>query len=95
MRAETAPRSAVRTAALTTKRKRVPSCRLPLPAPLLRRNLPPRTRLWSLAWPLSGMEVITFAKELIITGFVGHIGPLELSALVLSQTLYNVTGNAP
>ncbi|GIL78274.1 hypothetical protein Vretimale_7649 [Volvox reticuliferus] len=53
------------------------------------------TRLWSLAWPLSGMEVMTFAKELIITAFVGHLGPVELSSLVLSQTLYNVSGNAP
>jgi MATE family multidrug resistance protein len=41
------------------------------------------------------MEVLTFAKELIITGFVGRLGSLELSALVLAQTLYNVTGNAP
>jgi MATE family multidrug resistance protein len=41
------------------------------------------------------MEVLTFTKELVITGFVGHLGALELSALVLAQTLYNVTGNAP
>jgi MATE family multidrug resistance protein len=41
------------------------------------------------------MEVLTFTKELIITSFVGHLGPLELSALVLAQTLYNVTGQAP
>ncbi|PNH05195.1 MATE efflux family protein 5 [Tetrabaena socialis] len=54
-----------------------------------------RRRLWALAWPLSGMEVMTFAKELIITAFVGHLGPIELSSLVLSQTLYNVSGNAP
>ena len=52
-------------------------------------------RLWDLSWPLSGMEVLTFTKELIITAFVGHLGPVELSSLVLSQTLYNVTGNAP
>ncbi len=52
-------------------------------------------RLWSLAWPLSWMEVLTFTKELIITAYVGRLGALELSALVLSQTLYNVTGNAP
>jgi MATE family multidrug resistance protein len=52
-------------------------------------------RLWILAWPLSWMEVLTFTKELIITSFVGHLGALELSALVLAQTLYNVTGNAP
>jgi len=52
-------------------------------------------RLWALAWPLSWMEVLTFTKELVITGFVGHLGALELSALVLAQTLYNVTGNAP
>ena len=38
---------------------------------------------------------MTFAKELIITAFVGHLGPVELSSLVLSQTLYNVSGNAP
>ncbi len=25
----------------------------------------------------------------------GHLGPLELSALVLAQTIYNVSGNAP
>jgi MATE family multidrug resistance protein len=31
------------------------------------------------------MEVLTFAKELIITAFVGHIGPFELSSLVLAQ----------
>ncbi|PNW77624.1 hypothetical protein CHLRE_10g444900v5 [Chlamydomonas reinhardtii] len=53
------------------------------------------SRLWALAWPLSGMEVMTFGKELIITAFVGHLGPVELSSLVLSQTLYNVSGNAP
>lgn len=41
------------------------------------------------------MEVMTFMKELIITAFVGHLGPLELSSLVLAQTLYNVSGNAP
>lgn len=52
-------------------------------------------RLWALAWPLAWMEVLTFAKELIITAFVGRLGALELSALVLAQTLYNVTGNAP
>ncbi len=53
------------------------------------------SRLWDLSWPLSGMEVLTFAKELIITSFVGHLGAFELSSLVLAQTLYNVTGNAP
>eukprot|EP00195_Chlamydomonas_chlamydogama_P009762 CAMPEP_0202901800 /NCGR_PEP_ID=MMETSP1392-20130828/14735_1 /ASSEMBLY_ACC=CAM_ASM_000868 /TAXON_ID=225041 /ORGANISM="Chlamydomonas chlamydogama, Strain SAG 11-48b" /LENGTH=532 /DNA_ID=CAMNT_0049588419 /DNA_START=201 /DNA_END=1799 /DNA_ORIENTATION=- len=53
------------------------------------------SRLWDISWPLSGMEVMTFAKELIITAFVGHLGPMELSSLVLSQTLYNVSGNAP
>ncbi|KAG1658935.1 hypothetical protein FOA52_007127 [Chlamydomonas sp. UWO 241] len=53
------------------------------------------SRLWDLAWPLSGMEVLTFAKEIIITAFVGHLGPFELSSLVLAQTLYNVSGNAP
>lgn len=47
-------------------------------------------RLWDISWPLSGMEVLTFAKELIITAFVGHLGAFELSSLVLSQTLYNV-----
>lgn len=52
-------------------------------------------KLWNLSWPLSGMEVLTFTKELIVTGFVGHLGPLELSSLVLAQTLYNVAGNAP
>ncbi|KAJ9534743.1 hypothetical protein QJQ45_013128 [Haematococcus lacustris] len=52
-------------------------------------------RLWELAWPLSGMEVLTFAKELIITAFVGHLGSFQLSSLVLAQTLYNVSGNAP
>jgi MATE family multidrug resistance protein len=52
-------------------------------------------RLWLLAWPLSWMEVLTFAKELIITSYVGHLGAAELSALVLAQTVYNVTGNAP
>jgi len=41
------------------------------------------------------MEVLTFAKELIITAFVGHLGSFELSSLVLAQTLYNVSGNAP
>jgi MATE family multidrug resistance protein len=53
------------------------------------------TRLWQLAWPLSWMEVLAFAKELIITAYVGHLGAAELSALVLAQTVYNVTGNAP
>ncbi|WIA44443.1 hypothetical protein OEZ86_007198 [Tetradesmus obliquus] len=52
-------------------------------------------RLWLLAWPLSWMEVLTFTKELIITSYVGHLGAAELSALVLAQTVYNVTGNAP
>jgi MATE family multidrug resistance protein len=39
------------------------------------------------------MEVLTFAKELIITAFVGRMGPFELSSLVLSQTFYNVSRN--
>eukprot|EP00879_Flechtneria_rotunda_P031537 GHRR01034459.1.p1 GENE.GHRR01034459.1~~GHRR01034459.1.p1 ORF type:complete len:646 (+),score=178.69 GHRR01034459.1:333-2270(+) len=52
-------------------------------------------RLWLLAWPLSWMEVLTFMKELVITSYVGHLGAAELSALVLAQTVYNVTGNAP
>ena len=60
-----------------------------------RRAPPTSLRLWTLAWPLAWMEVLTFAKELIITAFVGRLGALELSALVLAQTLYNVTGNAP
>ena len=42
-------------------------------------------RIWELAWPLSWMEIMTFMKELIITAFVGHLGPLELSSLVLAQ----------
>ncbi len=42
-------------------------------------------RLWDISWPLSGMEVLTFAKELIITAYVGHLGPMELSSLVLAQ----------
>jgi hypothetical protein len=67
-----------------------------LPPPPPPRPARPRAhRLWALAWPLAWMEVLTFAKELIITGFVGRLGALELSALVLAQTLYNVTGNAP
>jgi hypothetical protein len=52
-------------------------------------------RLWRMAWPLCWMEVLAFAKELIITSYVGHLGAAELSALVLAQTVYNVTGNAP
>eukprot|EP00798_Chlamydomonas_sp_ICE-L_P030729 gene30729-35765_t len=51
--------------------------------------------LWDLAWPLSGMEILTFTKELIITAYVGHLGPMHLSSLVLALTVYNVTGNAP
>jgi MATE family multidrug resistance protein len=40
--------------------------------------------------------VLTFAKELIVTACVGRwLGPAALAALVLGQTLYNVTGNAP
>lgn len=57
--------------------------------------LPPSCRLWRMAWPLCWMEVLAFAKELIITSYVGHLGAAELSALVLAQTVYNVTGNAP
>lgn len=53
--------------------------------------LPGLRRLWEISWPLSGMEVLTFAKELIITAFVGHLGPFELSSLVLSLTFYNVS----
>ena len=45
-----------------------------------------------MAWPLCWMEVLAFAKELIITSYVGHLGAAELSALVLAQTVYNVTG---
>jgi hypothetical protein len=53
-------------------------------------------RLWVLAWPLCWTEVLTFAKELIVTASVGRwLGPGPLAALVLGQTLYNVTGNAP
>lgn len=33
----------------------------------------------------------TLLQELIITAFVGHMGAFELSALVLSQTIYNVS----
>ena len=55
--------------------------------------MPNPHRLWELSWPLSGMEVLTFAKELIITAFVGRMGPFELSSLVLSQTFYNVSRN--
>jgi hypothetical protein len=36
------------------------------------------------------MEVMTFAKEIIITAFVGHLGPLELSSLVLAQVIPRV-----
>eukprot|EP00798_Chlamydomonas_sp_ICE-L_P010241 gene10241-8158_t len=52
-------------------------------------------KIFALSWPLSGMEVLTFTKELIITAYVGHLGPMELSSLVLALTIYNVTGNAP
>jgi len=53
-------------------------------------------RLWVLAWPLCWTEVLSFAKELIVTACVGRwLGPGPLAALVLGQTLYNVTGNAP
>jgi hypothetical protein len=54
-----------------------------------------RRRLALLAGPLCGQEILTFTKELIITSYVGHLGRLELSALVLAQSLYNVTGQAP
>ena len=56
---------------------------------------PPSCRLWELSWPLSWMEVMTFAKELIITAFVGHLGPLELSSLVLAQVRGGQGGDRP
>ena len=51
-------------------------------------------RIWELAWPLSWMEIMTFMKELIITAFVGHLGPLELSSLVLAQVRRGRRGEA-
>lgn len=49
----------------------------------------------TLAWPLAGADLLAFSKELVITSYVGHMGPDELSALVLGQAVYNVTGAAP
>lgn len=48
-----------------------------------------------LAWPLAVAEVLGFTKELIITSYVGHMGPDKLSALVLGQAVYNISGAAP
>lgn len=80
-------------AALTVKRRH--QQQRPQPLHTYQMFPVPACRLWRLAWPLAWMEVLTFGKELIITAFVGRLGALELSALVLAQTLYNVTGNAP
>ncbi len=52
-------------------------------------------RLFTLAWPLAGADLLAFSKELIITSYVGHMGPDMLSALVLGQAVYNMIGNAP
>jgi MATE family multidrug resistance protein len=49
----------------------------------------------ALAFPLAGADLLTFAKELIITSWVGHMGPDQLSAFVLGQAMYNITGAAP
>lgn len=52
-------------------------------------------RVLALAFPLADADLLTFAKELIITSYVGHMGPDQLSAFVLAQAMYNITGAAP
>jgi MATE family multidrug resistance protein len=44
--------------------------------------------------PLLG-RCVCMGGGVIITSYVGHLGAAELSALVLAQTVFNVTGNAP
>lgn len=55
----------------------------------------PWRRLCALAWPLAGADLLAFAKELIVTSYVGHMGPEQLSALVLGQAVYNMSAAAP
>lgn len=52
-------------------------------------------RLCTLAWPLAGADLLTFLKELIITSYVGHMGAGQLSAFVLGQAVYNISGATP
>jgi Na+-driven multidrug efflux pump len=49
-------------------------------------------RLWALAWPLIGRELLAFSKTLIVISYVGHVLPEQLGALVMAQTLYQSTG---
>lgn len=55
----------------------------------------PWRRLCALAWPLAGADLLAFSKELIITSYVGHMGADHLSAFVLGQAVYNISGAAP
>jgi Na+-driven multidrug efflux pump len=49
-------------------------------------------RLWALAWPLIGRELLAFSKTLVVLSYVGHVLPEQLGALVMAQTLYQSTG---
>ncbi|KAG2444376.1 hypothetical protein HXX76_001132 [Chlamydomonas incerta] len=59
----------------------------------------PRRRLWAeskrvlgLAVPISLSEVVSFFAYLVTTAQVGHLGPLELSAITLARSVFHITG---
>ncbi|KAG2447110.1 hypothetical protein HYH02_007858 [Chlamydomonas schloesseri] len=58
-----------------------------------------RGRLWAeskrvlgLAVPISLSEVVSFFAYLVTTAQVGHLGPLELSAITLARSVFHITG---
>ena len=38
---------------------------------------------------------MAFSKDIIVLGYVGHMGPAPLSAWLLGEAIYNMTGHAP
>ena len=49
-------------------------------------------RVLALSVPVSASEVLSFGSYLITTAQVGHLGSLELSAVVLGRSVYHITG---
>lgn len=49
-------------------------------------------RLVALAVPLSAGEVLSYLGYLIVIAQIGRLGPLELSAVSLGSTFFNITG---
>lgn len=54
-------------------------------------NAPP-PRILSLALPTSTVDTLSFVASLFSVSLVGSLGTVELSALTLGTTLFNITG---